>query len=289
MNKVITVISLAAGVISAANAVSLYTTSFEPTTFTSGSTINNKGAWHTGSLNGSGGTVSGSSVVATNTKFHTGAQSALITAPSAVGGSFVYGYHALTYDATAAGTAPIITEEAYIWVAQQTFTSGDSGLADIEMDSTQGYALAEAGIDTGTGDLTLGAFGDPGTGGDDFFWTFSGGPVANFGAWNKVDLTLDYTASLTAPKVGASLNGVAVDTTGLSVYDFAVANGDVNSGVGFGDIQLYGGNTTSADSGNVTAYFDDFQANTVAAVPEPASYAVFGIGAIALLRRRRKA
>lgn len=282
------ILILALGVVAAgAQAASLYSTGFEPTTFTNNTTINNKGAWHTGSLNGSGTAVTGASVKATTAQAHSGTQSAIITAPSAAGGSFVYGYHAVSYDATT-NADKIVNLETYIYLAQQNTTSGGSGLADIELDSGVGYAEAEAGIDTGTGQLTVGGYGNGGSGAGDYFFTFTNGPVANFGAWNKVDLTIDFSASTTSPKVTASLNNVTVDG-GLTVYDFAASNGDVVSTIGFGDIQLYGGNTTAGDTNTLTAYYDDFNASTIAAVPEPAPIAGLALGAIVLIRRRRKA
>lgn len=88
------------------------------------------------------------------------------------------------------------------------------------------------------------------------------------GQWNDYQIQMDWNTF----QFTASVNGTPVGVTG----DF---RNDAGTVIGDADIQ-------SALGTSDVAYFDDYY---VEAVPEPASLAALGLGALALLRRRRAA
>ncbi|HTQ09695.1 MAG TPA: PEP-CTERM sorting domain-containing protein, partial [Fimbriimonadaceae bacterium] len=85
--------------------------------------------------------------------------------------------------------------------------------------------------------------------------------------WNRLDVVYNFTSHT----LTGSVNGVALGLT----ESFTSSS--------FGDADLY-----SPANGTTVGYFDDYNV-TATAAPEPASLAMLGFGAFALLRRRRTA
>lgn len=78
-----------------------------------------------------------------------------------------------------------------------------------------------------------------------------------------------------------TLIAIAAPTYGTAAFPTIATGGGLIGGTAL-SIVLKGGSTDFADS----LFWDNIQAT--AAVPEPASFAILGIGALALLRRKRK-
>jgi hypothetical protein len=119
----------------------------------------------------------------------------------------------------------------------------------------------------GTGSLTSLSYGVTG---------LSGSGVYTNGVGNTLDFDLTYSA-LSFQKVGQSesFDGTWVYTGGTGAYA---------AKTGGGTLALNAFVTSPVTASTITSF-----SGTLAAVPEPASYAVLGIGALGLLVRRRKA
>ncbi len=96
--------------------------------------------------------------------------------------------------------------------------------------------------------------------------TFAG-LTANKNQWNRLDVTLNYNSGL----MSVALNGTTSATT-LSLASVATTVID--------DVDL-----VSRATGFEVGHFDDL---SIQAVPEPGTMAALGLGAAALLRRRKK-
>ncbi|HLO97050.1 MAG TPA: PEP-CTERM sorting domain-containing protein [Fimbriimonas sp.] len=123
----------------------------------------------------------------------------------------------------------------------------------------------------------------------DTTWVPGNAPVMPFGQWNNVDfvansssLYLRATNSL-ATAFGSSEQTFGSWQSALSGGNYQVLSVNAGFGTSSGAFDGFVDNYSLGFGGNTTTY--NFEAN---AVPEPASMAALGAGALALLRRRNR-
>lgn len=244
---------LAAG----ANAVVLYSTGFEAPTFTAGSSSVGLDGWVTGSGSGSSQTVS--------TDYASG------------------GTQSLKYDNS--GTLNSFYSVRHLLVANPDPTKPYELMANIRVGGTNGAdRITELMFSTGTlGGCYLGiSIGGDGKirAGKTWSAIYSGTAIATAGAGTYADRWLTAKLEIIASTgVGnvriEGFSDASVYTASFTTVTSPLATHYVNLGSDY--------NTTTARAG--ISYFDNVQ---LASVPEPATLAVLGLGAAALIRRRRK-
>ena len=159
--------------------------------------------------------------------------------------------------------APIVLQSADIWLSSSTAQSGWQ------------FAATGAGLIGFAGGIDI----DPN--GDIRAITNSFPVIGSFtrDVWNHVDLTLNYVAQT----YSIAINGTTIDSNvAFCGSNGACTNAVVASySVGFFD-------TFPAANANDIGFLDNYSVSTVAAVPEPASVLLLGVGLAALGVARRK-
>jgi PEP-CTERM motif len=264
---------LALGAISAsANAQVNFASNFDPSTYSVGGLVGQDG-WVSGS-----GTSNLPQV--TNNAWFSPSQSLLMTGNPGTGSTFNSNGHAFAAGAPSANTM-ILTASAKIFVsslaanADRYFGIG-FGTASSATSGFLGVALGGNGLRGGGGSYSS-------------YNSFAGGLLQSrtvndfLGRWVTMSLTAD--RSVATNNVVFTFSGL--DTTGgLATETFTKSVNFGTTNLAF--VQVFS-DWGSSSGANGSALLDDvsFGANPVNAVPEPASMAVLGLGAAALLRRRK--
>lgn len=253
--KSLTVVALAI-VAHAAHADTLLSADFESPAYSVG-TIYNQQGW-------TNDTVDDGYTTVTNNRSFAGSNSLLLTSDDV---DYSAAWKTFSYRAsTSPASAKTLVMETQIWV-----DGSDETFAGLDVYSSTGSFGAGAYI-TGAGDLLVA--GRDGASTSYELYTLTGAPVATLNGWNRLSVTLDFSGASTVYTVG--LNGTSVD---LADYDLHTAFTAATTII---EADAYIQNDGAAG----TAYFDNMR---VESVPEPASMAALGLGAAALLRRRKKA
>jgi hypothetical protein len=259
MKRAIASIVFIAGIAGFSEAVTLTSSTFE-TPFVTGDVTGQQG-WQTE-------LTTGTATVSTDHAF--GGTQSLKETSSANDASFAWTNFSYS---PATNANKVFLAETQVWLGPST-AQGAAGIDLYHSTATDVTEVTAAMIATDTGQLLIGGTDGVDTG----FFSFTGGPTANFNAWNQVDLLIDYTTP-SAPHYSAFLNGVGVDATasGLSLFSNESTLTDA-------DLAVYGGATGDPDA---VAYFDNYSVTTSTPAPEPATLAALGLGLVALVRRKK--
>ncbi len=267
MNR-ICMVALALGVVGAASAQVNYGSNFDPSTYAVG-TLAGQDGWVTGS-----GTTN--LPLVTNNISFSSPQSVMLTYPGS-NATFNSVAHPFAAGAPSASTM-ILTASAKIFVQNIAGTDRYFGIgfgtSTLATSGFLGIALGGNGLRGGGGSYSS-------------YNSFAGGLLQSrttadyFGRWVGVKILADRSTAVnnvTFQFSGLGTSGGASTETFVKSVNFGTVN--------LAQVQLFS-DWGSSSTVQGTAFIDDagFGAN---AVPEPASMAVLGLGAAALLRRRRK-
>lgn len=202
------------------------------------------------------------SFVISNSRAHSGTQSVFVDMNSAswVGSTTAGGrwnWSDFTYD-SAATSNKIVSTDVWVYIAAVTgdstigldaYDAAVNRLGSVLLDATDGSSYLIDGSDT----------------------IAAGTAVANLNAWNHLNLTFNFSTLV----VSAQLNGVDIGVSGAMDPTLTTLN----------DVDLYAAKNPGSTSQGL--YFDDYSVQS-SPVPEPASMTGLSLGALALLRRRRR-
>src|SRR5688572_2040822 len=263
MRSAIAVSAVAVGLLAAvpsARAVEVYNSGgFEPPRFAPGALAGQDvtGVW----LKDSG---SGSAVVQTAVK-QSGAQAVQFTRPANINGDTRYG---VSKPLVPTGSLDIVRVNFDMNVTQTSLPAVDFGpffgVEGYDAFNDEVKLIGSLGVDASTGDIRY-------QDGFDGFLVETG-VKAPFGQWNRYTLEIDYGID----EYRVIYNGAEIASSTF-----------VDPGItGFTDAPLAALAATFAtlETASGTAYFDNY---SIEIVPEPSALAVVGLGAVALLRRRR--
>jgi hypothetical protein len=249
-----------------------YSTGFESPTFTAGLALTGQDSWVAGS--GTGTNVPAVS----STMAYTGTQSVQLNGYPGAGSTFTSSGRAFAAG-TPAGVNPMLAMSARLWVdsiAADRYFGIQFGTAAGATSTSLGMALSGNGLRGG------------------------GGGYANFNGLATGLLQARTTADFLGRWVGLSVVADRTLTTNNVVYTFTglgtsggLATETFTTSVNFGTQNITHiavvADWSDTSTGSTGLAFVDDVSFSASPVPEPASMAALGLGALALIRRRKKA